>query len=65
MNRGHGSTISQRNVRHGVEINLRNLASIDIAKDGMSAAMGGGVFVDEIIKTLDAKGKTTGRVVKS
>ncbi|KAL8638635.1 MAG: hypothetical protein Q9228_004227 [Teloschistes exilis] len=59
MNRGHGSTISQRNVRHGVEINLRNLASINIAKDGMSAAMGGGVFVDEIIETLDAKGKTT------
>ncbi|KAI4244792.1 MAG: hypothetical protein LQ352_006715 [Teloschistes flavicans] len=59
VNRGHGSPISQRNVRHGIEINLRNLASIDLAMDGKSAAMGGGVFVDEIIKTLDAKGKTT------
>ncbi|KAL8705087.1 MAG: hypothetical protein Q9201_001770 [Fulgogasparrea decipioides] len=32
---------------------------IEIAKDGNSAVMGGGVYADEIIKTLDAKGKTT------
>ncbi|KAL8739470.1 MAG: hypothetical protein Q9184_008598, partial [Pyrenodesmia sp. 2 TL-2023] len=38
---------------------MRSLASIDIAPDGKSAVMGGGVFVDEIIKILDAKGKTT------
>lgn len=49
-------------MKHGIEINMRRLASIDIAQDGKSAVMGGGVFVDEIIRTLDAKGKTTGKV---
>ncbi|KAL8686941.1 MAG: hypothetical protein Q9218_006750 [Villophora microphyllina] len=59
VNKGHGSTITQRNVKHGIEINMRSLANIDIAADGKSASMGGGVFVEEIIQTLDAKGKST------
>lgn len=42
---------------------MRSLANIKIAKDGNSALLGGGVFGDEVIKTLDAKGKVTGSVI--
>ena len=38
---------------------MRQLTSIQIAADGNSAVMGGGVYVDEIVRTLDAKGKVT------
>ena len=41
---------------------MRSLRSIKIAKDGKSAVMGGGVFGDEVIKTLDAKGKVIGLI---
>ncbi|KAL9592287.1 MAG: hypothetical protein Q9179_006871, partial [Wetmoreana sp. 5 TL-2023] len=59
VNRGHGSTTSQLKLKHGIQINMRRLAGINIAKDGKSAVMGGGVYADEIIKTLDTKGKVT------
>lgn len=39
---------------------MRQLTSIEIADDGKSAVMGGGVLVDEIRRVLDAKGKATG-----
>ena len=42
---------------------MRSLANITVAKDGNSAVLGGGVFGDEVIKTLDAKGKVTGLVI--
>ena len=38
---------------------MRQLTGIQIAADGNSAVMGGGVYVDEIVRTLDAKGKVT------
>ena len=41
---------------------MRSLTNITVAKDGNSAILGGGVFGDEVIKTLDAKGKVTGSV---
>ena len=41
---------------------MRSLTSIEVAKDGKSAVMGGGVFGDQVIRTLDAKGKVTGLV---
>jgi len=39
---------------------MHQLTSIEIADDGKSAVMGGGVWVDEIRRVLDAKGKATG-----
>ena len=42
---------------------MRSLISIKLAKDGKSAVLGGGVFGDEVIKTLDVKGKATGLTV--
>lgn len=60
VNRGHGSTITQLAFKHGIQINMRKLTNIEIADDGKSAMMGGGVWVDEIRRVLDAKGKATG-----
>ncbi|KAL8784768.1 MAG: hypothetical protein Q9195_008904 [Heterodermia aff. obscurata] len=59
VNTGHGTTISQLKLKHGIEISMRSLVSIAVAKDGKSAVFGGGVFGDEVIKVLDAKGKVT------
>ena len=42
---------------------MRQLNSIDIADDGQSAVMGGGVYVDEIIRGLDVKGKAASKPV--
>ena len=59
VNQAHGATVSQLAFQHGIQINMRQLTSIQIAVDGNSAVMGGGVYVDEIVRTLDAKGKVT------
>lgn len=60
VNRAHGSTITQLAFKHGIQINMHQLTNIEIADDGKSAIMGGGVWVDEVRRVLDAKRKATG-----
>ncbi|KAL8662016.1 MAG: hypothetical protein Q9202_005070 [Teloschistes flavicans] len=57
VNRGHGTAISLNNVHHGIQINIRNLTSVTFAPDGNSITAGGGVFADQVIRNLAARGK--------
>ncbi|KAL8638606.1 MAG: hypothetical protein Q9228_004256 [Teloschistes exilis] len=57
VNRGHGTAISLNNVHHGININIRNLTSVTFAPDGNSITAGGGVFADQVIRNLAARGK--------
>ncbi|KAI4178691.1 MAG: hypothetical protein LQ346_007366 [Caloplaca aetnensis] len=57
VNRGHGSTTDMSNCRRGINIYVRNLDSITIAEDGQSATLGGGVYGDQLVRTLRANGK--------
>ncbi|KAI4211498.1 MAG: hypothetical protein LQ351_005674 [Letrouitia transgressa] len=59
INRGHGTADQLGTIKHGVLINLRSLDSIQIAQDGKTAVMGGGVAIDQVIETLAQKGKTS------
>ena len=43
VNRAHGSTITQLAFKQGIQISMHHLTSIEIADDGESAVMGGGV----------------------
>lgn len=48
------------NCRRGINIYVRNLDSITIAEDGQSATLGGGVYGDQLVRTLRANGKVAG-----
>ncbi|KAI4122689.1 MAG: hypothetical protein LQ338_005671, partial [Usnochroma carphineum] len=60
VNRAHGTTKALSNVNHGIQINLRRLRDITIAKDGNSATLGGGVHNDDVVSALAAQGKASG-----
>ena len=62
INRGHGTTEALSNVKHGIQINLRQLRDITIAPDGQSATLGGGVFNDDVVNALAAVGKASGKL---
>ncbi|KAL8871121.1 MAG: hypothetical protein Q9174_002982 [Haloplaca sp. 1 TL-2023] len=57
INRGHGSVSALGTFKHGVLIKMDNLTSIDIAVDGRSAVLGGGVYSDLLLATLAERGK--------
>ncbi|KAL8688133.1 MAG: hypothetical protein Q9218_005877 [Villophora microphyllina] len=57
VNRGHGTALDLNNVHRGINIFMRNLTSISVAPDGNSITAGGGVYVDQVIKGLAARGK--------
>lgn len=52
MNRGHGSTETLGQLKHGIEIRVRTLNEIRISPDGKSAFMQGGVYGDQLISSL-------------
>lgn len=60
-NRGHGSTKTLGQLKNGIEINIRVLDQIIISADGTSAFMGGGVYDDQVMRTLWNAGYVTGR----
>ncbi|KAL9025196.1 MAG: hypothetical protein Q9180_007712, partial [Flavoplaca navasiana] len=60
INRGHGSVSALGTFKYGVLIKLDNLTSIDIAADGESAVLGGGVYSDLLLATLAKKNKVAG-----
>ncbi|KAF3769586.1 FAD-binding domain-containing protein [Cryphonectria parasitica EP155] len=57
VNRGHGSPYTLSKLQNGIEIWLSQLNSIDIAEDGNSAVLGGGVYIEEVVHTLFEYGK--------
>lgn len=61
VNKGHGSTSTLGKLRNGIEIHIRALDKIAIAKDGNSAVVGGGVYNAELIPTLWSNGKASGK----
>ncbi|KAF2690401.1 hypothetical protein K458DRAFT_289299 [Lentithecium fluviatile CBS 122367] len=56
---GHGAISSLVKFKNGIQINMRGLNSISIAKDGSSATLGGGMKGKEIIDFLWAREKQT------
>jgi hypothetical protein len=61
VNRGHGSPITLARVRHGLEIWLAKLNSIEVAEDGNTAVLGGGVYIKEVIDKLAKYKKVAGK----
>ena len=61
INRGHGSAGALGTIKNGFLIRLDNLDTIDIAADGKSATMGGGVYVDQVLSTLAENNKVCGK----
>lgn len=62
MGGGHGSIGSLGKLEHGIEIWMRKLNKIKIAKDGQTVQMGGGLRVKEITDALWAEGKQTSKL---
>ena len=58
-NRGHGTPLTLNKIKNGVLIKLQNLNTIDIAEDGKSALLGGGVYVDQVLEKLAIRNKVT------
>ena len=60
MNQGHGTAPTISNVKNGVKIYVHALSSTQVAADGRSALLGGGTYVDEVVKELALHGKNFG-----
>lgn len=61
---GHGSPYTLEKVHHGIEIWLSQLTSIEVAEDGNTAVLDGGVYVKEVIDELAEYKKVTGMSIK-
>ncbi|KAG8526291.1 uncharacterized protein KY384_000284 [Bacidia gigantensis] len=61
VNRGHGDAAGLSAVDGGISIYIRNLDSIEVAEDGQSASMGGGVFQDQVVRYLFERGKVASK----
>ncbi|KAL4975568.1 hypothetical protein BDW66DRAFT_151852 [Aspergillus desertorum] len=59
VNGGHGSISSLSNIDHGIEIWIHKLNSIQIAEDGKTVTVGGGIRSAELIPALFAHKKHT------
>ena len=60
MTGGHGSIGSLGKLDHGIEIWMRKLDKTEIAEDGKTVRLGGGLLAKEITDALWAEGKQTG-----
>ncbi|KAL8646384.1 MAG: hypothetical protein Q9210_006173, partial [Variospora velana] len=60
INRGHGTPSALGTIKHGVLIKMTSLDSIDIAADGNTATMGGGVYTDQALAKLAESNKVCG-----
>ncbi|KAE9366665.1 FAD binding domain protein [Stipitochalara longipes BDJ] len=56
---GHGAIRSLGNVKHGIEIWMRQMNSVTINPDGNTATIGGGVLSKELVDALWAADKQT------
>ncbi|KAL4993940.1 hypothetical protein BDV10DRAFT_197933 [Aspergillus recurvatus] len=59
VNGGHGSISSLSKIDHGIEIWMHKLNSVQIAEDGKTATVGGGIKSSELIPALFAHNKHT------
>mgnify|MGYP001568749054 CR=1 FL=1 len=57
----HGSITTLGKMTNGIEISMKQLNSIKIAKDGQTVTIGGGVMSKNVTDTLWAAGKQTGQ----
>ena len=58
---GHGAISSMGTMENGIQIWMRQMNSITIDPDGTTATIGGGVLTNELVDTLWAANKYTGK----
>ncbi|KAI1267841.1 FAD-binding domain-containing protein [Xylariaceae sp. FL1019] len=56
---GHGATEALLDVEDGIQIDLRGMNSVEVSADGMSARVGGGTNVKDLVNGLEKAGKRT------
>lgn len=61
VNNAHGAITTVGQVKNGIMIWMRQLDSVEIAKDGQTATFGGGILDKAVTDTLWAAGKQTGK----
>ena len=64
VNNAHGAIVTTGKVRNGIMIWMRQLNSVEIAKDGQTATFGGGILDKEVTDGLWAAGKQTGNAFR-
>jgi FAD/FMN-containing dehydrogenase len=64
VNGGHGNIESLENVHEGIEIWLHKLNEVAISDEGDTATFGGGILSYEVIESLWAAGKQTGKSMR-
>ena len=63
FNGAHGSTTTLGRMDFGIEIYLEQLNTIEIARDGNTAKIGGGVNSKAMVDALWLAGKQTGKLI--
>ena len=63
VNNAHGAIVTTGKVKRGIMIWMRKLDSIEIAEDGQSATLGGGILDKAVTDGLWAAGKQTGIII--
>ena len=48
----HGYNVNLNKVKHGIGINMRSMNSIELAKDGKTATIGGGIVTKKLTHEL-------------
>ncbi|KAJ5217451.1 6-hydroxy-D-nicotine oxidase [Penicillium chermesinum] len=59
VNGGHGAILTQGRMKNGIEIWLNKLNTVELAKDGKTATIGGGTLSKTVTDTLWKAGKQT------
>ncbi|KAM0332090.1 hypothetical protein ACHAQA_002361 [Verticillium albo-atrum] len=59
FNTAHGALTTLGRMDHGIEIDLEQLTSVDVSKDGKTAKIGGGTVSKTVTDSLWAAGKQT------
>ncbi|PGH03423.1 hypothetical protein AJ80_08671 [Polytolypa hystricis UAMH7299] len=62
-NGAHGAVTTLGKMDHGIEILMHQLSSVEIAKDGKTAKVGGGTMSKTVTDTLWEAGKQTGKLM--
>lgn len=60
----HGAITTLGNMEFGIEISIHKLNSVEVAKDGKTAKIGGGAMSKTVIDELWAAGKQTGKSIQ-
>ena len=60
VNQGHGNVNTLAKLQNGIMIWLNQLSSIELAGDGKTALLGGGVYIKQIVDELAKYHKITG-----